>query len=345
MSSGLVETGVALKVAQRFAADPMAGSYLVEGLASDFAARVAEAEPLVAEEAGFAPDSRALARVMSRSEWAEANIASTVRLLSPLLERVEAHMPTPSVGSPAGLARRAYGSALGAQLGGVLGFVSQRVLGQYELDPSNAGEVWFVGPNIVLTEHRFGFLPHDFRLWVATHELAHRAQFEGNAWLRGYFTGLVRTLVDSLELQPLMLLDRVLKVRRTGPGDPTPMGIRLLDERQRVIFDHLQALMSVVEGHGNFVMDRVALDHIPTQPRMRRSLSGASLDGPLGKVLRRILGLDMKKLQYDEGQRFFEAVHAAGGREAVRACFADAVSLPTLGELREPSTWLARVAP
>lgn len=345
MSTGLVETGVAVKVAQRFAVDPMAGSYLVEGLVTDFAARVAEAEPLVAEEAGFAPDGPARARVMSRAEWAEANIASTVRLLSPLLERVEARIPTPPVGSAAGLARRAYGSALGAQLGGVLGFVSQRVLGQYELDLSNANEVWFVGPNIVLTEHRFGFLPHDFRLWVATHELAHRAQFEGNAWLRGYFTGLVRTLVDSLELQPLMLIERVMKVRRAPPGDPTPVGIRLLDEHQRVIFDRLQALMSVVEGHGNFIMDRVAVDHIPTQPRMRRSLSGASLDGPLGKVLRRLLGLDMKKLQYDEGQKFFEAIHAAGGRDAARAAFAGADNLPTLAELREPPLWLARVAP
>lgn len=336
---------MALKVARRFASDPMQGSYLVQDLAGHFSEVVAEAEPLVEAEAGFGPATPARARVLSRSDWAEANIDSTVRLLTPLLAKVEAKAPTPPEGSPAALARRAYGSVLGAQLGGVLGFVSQRVLGQYELDQANAGDVWFVGPNVVITERRFGFVPRDFRLWVATHELTHRAQFEGNPWLREYFASSVGNLLSSLELQPLSLLERILKAPRNPDDNPTPLGIRLLDAEQRAIFDRLQALMSVVEGHGNFLMDRVAVDHIPTQPRMRRSLSGTSMDGPLGRVLRRLLGLDLKKLQYDEGQRFFDAVHATAGREGVRAAFSAPESLPTLEELREPQRWLARVRP
>lgn len=341
---GLVETGVAIKVARRLATDPMEGSYLVQDLAASFGDLVAEAEPLVAEEAGFGPPTPARARVLSRSEWAEANIASTVRLLAPLLEKVEAKVPVPAEGTAGALARKAYGSFLGAQLGGVLGFVSQRVLGQYELDETNASDVWFVGPNVVITERRFGFVPRDFRLWVATHELTHRAQFEGNPWLRGYFHGSVRELLSSLELQPIPLLERALKAVR-APGGPEPIGIRLLDPHQRQIFDRLQALMSTVEGHGNFVMDRVGAERIPTQPRMRRTLSGSSMDGPLGKILRRLLGLDLKKLQYEEGQRFFDAVFAAAGRPGVRAAFADAESLPSLEELRNPDSWLARVRP
>ncbi|MGH2717695.1 MAG: zinc-dependent metalloprotease [Actinomycetota bacterium] len=336
---------MAIRVARRFAVDPMEGSYLVQDLAGSFGDLVAEAEPLVAEEAGFAPPTPARARVLSRSEWAEANIASTVRLLSPLLEKVEAKVPVSAEGSPGALARRAYGSFLGAQLGGVLGFVSQRVLGQYELDESNARDVWFVGPNVVITERRFGFVPRDFRLWVATHELTHRAQFEGNPWLRGYFHGSVAELLSSLELQPIPLLERALKAVRAPSDGPDPIGIRLLDPHQRQIFDRLQALMSTVEGHGNFVMDRVGAERIPTQPRMRRTLSGSSMDGPLGKILRRLLGLDLKKLQYEEGQRFFDDVFAAAGRAGVRAAFADAGSLPTLEELRNPESWLARVNP
>jgi coenzyme F420 biosynthesis associated uncharacterized protein len=325
----------------------MEGSYLLQDLASHFAELVAEAEPLVTAEAGFGPTSPARARVMSRSEWAQANVSSIVNLLSPLTDKVDARIPE---GAAGGFTRRAYGSALGAQLGGVLGFISQRVLGQYEIDPVNAQDVWFVGPNIVITERRFGFVPRDFRLWVATHELTHRAQFEGNEWLRGYFGGLVNDLLSSLELQPMSLIERALKVvssagTPSGGGESRPIGIRLLDEDQRKTFDKLQAMMSVVEGHGNFVMDAVAATTIPSQPRMRRSLQGGSMDGPLGKVMRRLLGLDMKKAQYEEGQSFFDAVSAAAGPSGVQAAFQNHESLPTLEEIRAPELWLKRISP
>ena len=343
---GLVDTGVAIKVAGRFATDPMEGSYLVQDLAGNFDELVAEAEPLVAAEAGFGPEGPARSRVMSRAEWAQSNVVSIVNLLSPLLDKVEARIPA---GSAGGMARRAYGSALGAQLGGVLGFVSQRVLGQYEIDPSNAEEVWFVGPNIVITERRFGFVPRDFRLWVAVHELTHRAQFEGNPWLRSYFGGLVHDLLSSLELQPFSLLERAIRVvsqpSQNPGGEPTPIGIRLLDEDQRRIFDRLQALMSVVEGHGNFIMDAVAEAAIPTQPRMRRSLRGGSWEGPLGKVMRRLLGLELKKAQYEEGQNFFNEVSSAARREGVKSVFTSPETMPTLAEIRSPRLWLSRVSP
>lgn len=341
---GLVDTGMAVRVASKFALDPMAGSYLMEDLVGSFDLLVAEAEPLVAAEAGFGPDSPVRARILSRAEWASANIESAVNLLSPLLERVQARIPVvPGAPGPSGFMRRVYGSALGAQLGGVLGFVSQRVLGQYELAAGNAGDVWFVGANIVITERRLAFVPRDFRLWVSVHELTHRAQFEGNPWLRGYFSGLVDSLLGSLELEPFSMLDRAVRALRVPGGeDPTPMGVRLLDEDQRRIFDKLSALMTVLEGHGNFIMDRVGARVIPTQPRMRRTLSGGSLDGPLGRILRRVLGLDMKKLQYEEGQRFFDAVHAATGQEGAASVFAAAERLPTMDELRAPQSWLSR---
>ncbi|HMC08388.1 MAG TPA: zinc-dependent metalloprotease, partial [Actinomycetota bacterium] len=115
---GLVDTGVALRVVGRIATDPLEGSYLLEDLARHFAELVAEAEPLVAEEAGFGPATPARSRVMSRSEWASANVTSIVNLLSPLLDKIDARLPP---GSGGGLTRRAYGSALGAQLGGAVG--------------------------------------------------------------------------------------------------------------------------------------------------------------------------------------------------------------------------------
>ena len=147
----------------------------------------------------------------------------------------------------------------------------------------------------------------------------------------------------------MSLLERALKVvgsSGSGSGDGSiPIGIRLLDEDQRRIFNKLQAMMSVVEGHGNFLMDAVGTAAIPTQARMRRSLQSGSWEGPLGKVMRRLLGLDLKRAQYEEGQKFFDAVSAAAGRDGVRAVFASAESLPTLEEIRSPELWLARIGP
>jgi putative hydrolase len=148
----------------------------------------------------------------------------------------------------------------------------------------------------------------------------------------------------------MSLLERALKVvgssGSSGSDDgSTPIGVRLLDADQRRIFNRLQAMMSVVEGHGNFLMDAVGTAIIPTQARMRRSLQSGSWEGPLGKVMRRLLGLDLKRAQYEEGQKFFDAVSAATGRDGVRAVFASAESLPTLEEIRSPELWLARIGP
>lgn len=339
---GLVDVSVAARVAVRLATGgALEGSYLVEGLQESLAAAVAEADPLVAGETGFGAPTPATARVLTRAEWATANVESILVLLGPLLHKAESRMG----GTLGGMARRAYRPALGAQVGAALGFLSHKVLGQYDLVAGSRGEVWFVGPNIVLMERRMGFVPRDFRLWVALHEVTHRAQFEGVPWLREHFLSSVHHLLSSLELDARTVLDRLLEAAR-NPNDPAPLGVRILTPEQRAVFDRLQALMTVVEGHGNFVMDRVAARVVPTQARMRRTLRGASATaGPLAKIVQKLLGLDMKRRQYEEGQAFLQAVHEAGGREAVAAVFASPASLPSPDEIRSPDGWLARVRP
>ncbi|MGH2770936.1 MAG: zinc-dependent metalloprotease, partial [Actinomycetota bacterium] len=232
-----------------------------------------------------------------------------------------------------------------AQLGAVLGLLSHRVVGQYDALEAHADEVWFVGANVVMMERRFDFAPRDFRLWVAIHELTHRAQFLGSPWLREHFLASVEKLVGSLELEAYSLLERVAGVfRRREEG--IPAGVRLLGPDQREQFNRLQAFMSVLEGHANFVMDRVGEGRIASLSRMRRMLrSGATSEGPLAKLLKKVLGLDLKRRQYEEGQRFFEAVFAARGAEGVRICFSSAEALPDLEEMRSPERWLARAAP
>lgn len=341
-ASTLVDAGIAQRFAARFAVEgPLDGSYLLDDLEAHFQALVTEAEPLIAAETRFNPGSAAVPVVLSRKQWATANVESMLVLMEPLLEKMErklAGKPMPP------LAQMAYGPALGAQLGVVLGFLSQRVLGQYDMLTGHENQVWFVGPNIVLTERKFGFVPRDFRLWVVLHELTHRAQFEGNPWMREYFLALIKDLLSDLDIDPKNALKRV-----AAPDDvaaQAPLALRVLSVDQLEKFNRLQAFMSLIEGHGNFVMDRIAENTIPTQPRMRQTLrSGAAAGGWLGKLIGKLLGFDLKRAQYYQGQAFLDAVLAAGGPDAVAQCFVSAEYLPSLAEVKDPKLWLARVRP
>lgn len=338
-TSDLVDLKTAARFASRFAsASPLDRSYLLDDLDAHLEELVKEAEPLVEKETGFKVPRPANPRVLSRREWAEENVESMTSLMKPLLERLESRMADNPAG---GFARIAYRPIMGAQLGAVLGFLSQRVLGQFDLLAAAEDEVWFVGSNLVLMERRFGFIPRDFRLWVVLHELTHRSQFEGNPWLRDHFLESVNRFLTDIDLDLGSFLPRLAEAVRSD--DSIPLGVRLLRPEQRALFDQLQALMSLIEGHGNFVMDRIAEGLIPTAPRMRRALREGGLNrSPFAKIIGKLLGLDMKKRQYEEGQIFCDAVFEAGGRSALQLAFSSTAMLPSLQEIRNPQTWIDR---
>jgi coenzyme F420 biosynthesis associated uncharacterized protein len=337
----LIDLTVASKVAAKVGAvGALEGSYLLDDLEENLATLVREADALVAEETQCGALEPASGLVLSRSAWADANIESMLVIIDPLLGKVEDRIADRP---GAKLARLATGPALGVQLGTVLGFLSRHVLGQYDLIVSRPHEVWFVGPNLVQTERRFGFVPRDFRLWVTIHELTHRAQFEGTPWLREHFLGMIRKLLDSLEVDARVLLTRAIESSRQS--NPDSMPFRILEPDQRELFDQLQAFMTVIEGHGNFVMDRIGQEVIPTQDRMRRTLRDVQASsGPMARILSKLLGLDLKRRQYEEGQLFFDRVFARGGSEGVRRTFAAPEALPSMREIRSPETWLRRTA-
>lgn len=334
-----------LKAAATFAAKFASGghlskSYLLDDLESSFDALVREAEPLIEQETGFKAAVAARAVVLSRSEWASRNVDSMLQMLSPILDKLERKVAS----APAGpMFRMVYRPAVGAQMGMVLGFLSQRVLGQYDVLLGNPEEVWFVGPNIVLTEKRLGFIPRDFRLWVVLHELTHRAQFEGNDWVRPYFRDAVDELLTAMDVDARAIVERLVDAVRSPKGHP--IALRFLDPAQQEVFQRLQAFMTVVEGHGNFVMDRVAERIIPTQPRMRRTLRNAGASaGVITKLIGKMLGIELKRAQYVEGQKFFDAILRIGGEDAVKEPFRSSQNLPTLEEIGEPRKWLERIS-
>lgn len=344
-----VDWVLAERVARRIAGrEPLATSYLWGSLERDFAEVTVEAEGAVSELTGLRPPSPAVAAVLDRSAWVSANVVSMRALLSPFSDKVGPRLAKSPV-APVG--RR----VAGAELGFLLGYVAQRVLGQYDLlVPEDAATVtaedavYYVGPNILGLEKRFAFRPLDFRRWIALHELTHRAQFTGVPWLRPYFLSLVSELLGGVEPDPRRLVAAVGRavdeVRRgRNPIDEGGMVALFATEEQRETLAKVQALMSLLEGHGNAVMNRLGADLVDGQERMARVLQARRTARGATALLHRLLGLELKLRQYELGESFINAIEREAGVRAVDPAWRGPELLPTLAELSAPKTWLARV--
>jgi coenzyme F420 biosynthesis associated uncharacterized protein len=347
----VVDWSVARRVANRVAGrEPFAQSYHYDSLGPDFAELTAQAEELVGKATGLRSLSGpARARVADRSMWIDANLASFQRLLRPLLDRME-----PKVGrGPFGaVARRVSG----AELGMLLGWMSTRVLGQYDLlvvedeHLDDQDLVYYVGPNVLMMEKRYAFPPREFRLWLALHEVTHRAQFTGIPWLRGHFLGLVDQLLSSVEPDPQRIvaaLHDLVEKKRAGRdplADGGVMGI-LATPEQKAALDKISGMMSLLEGHGDVTMDRAGAGHIPNAARFGRVLRQRRQQTKgVVRLLQRLAGIEAKIQQYAQGEAFIAAVEAAGGPDLLERAWESPDNLPTIAEIRSPDVWLARMA-
>lgn len=359
----LIDPRVARTVARRFVGtDDMSGSYLMERLRADLAECVPMSEDLVSEVSGIPRPEPVKWGVIDRVAWAEANISGMSRLLEPLADRLGHRLERYPF--PVRIAQR---TAISAEIGVLLGYISRRVLGQYDVLVTESPEtdksrrrrrsalpegtvLYFVGQNIVETERRLGFVPRDFALWVSVHEVTHRFQFAGVPWLQDRFFSLISNYLGSLELDARGLASRLsgaVRRLRSGalpPEERNPIYLLASDEQKRSL-DQMQALMAVVEGHGNYVMDAVGKEVIPSFQRMRRVFDRRRDQMTiLQRALNQVIGLEMKLRQYELGQRFCEAVVAKEGREALSRLWAGPETFPDLDELRSPELWLRRVA-
>jgi coenzyme F420 biosynthesis associated uncharacterized protein len=369
-----VDWALAARVARRVAGrDPLADSYLGASLRADFDAVTAQAEALVAAHTGLHTPGPAHAAVVDRHAWVDANVSSMRRLLTPLTDRLSERMarnPLSGVGR----------SVAATELGVLLGWFAQRVLGQYDLlvpdddsigrqrqasaPPGPVGEaagpgpgasvdidaVYYVGANILALEKRFAFRPRDFRLWIAIHEVTHRAQFTAIPWMRDYFLGLVHRALGSVDADPRRVVRALLRAAdelRQGrnPLDEGGIVALLATDEQRGVLGQVQALMSVLEGHGNRVMNELGRVHVEGQERMARVLQARRHTPGVTGLVQKLLGLESKMRQYEVGEAFVAAVEEAAGPRALDAAWRGPEYLPTVEELRRPADWLARVHP
>lgn len=359
-----VDWDVARRIAARVGGnDPFANSYHLDSLGPDLLELTAQAEELVAAETGLVSlAGNAKAKVTDRAGWVDANLASFDRLTRPLLAKFDSAEDTErgSIGSAVGrvldpVAQAVGPKMAGAQVGGLLGWMSGRVIGQYDLliiedeKPDEQDWVYYVGPNVLALERKYGFPPREFRLWIAIHECTHRAQFTAVPWLRPYFLSLVNELMDDVDPDPGRYFDAIksaVEQKRNGATGVADGGIQqmLASPSQKLILDKISGLMSLLEGHGDIVMDRAGKGLIPSQPRFARVMSqrrsGAS--GP-AKLMQKLLGFEAKLAQYEEGEKFIHAVEAAGGKELFDQVWTSSEALPTIDEIRDPDLWISRM--
>ncbi|HVX44329.1 MAG TPA: zinc-dependent metalloprotease, partial [Mycobacteriales bacterium] len=212
------------------------------------------------------------------------------------------------------------------------------------------GELLLVAPNVVEVERTLAVDPSDFRLWVCLHEGTHRLQFTAVPWLGDYLQDSVGRLVDALDLDPKVLRDRVAvavrELARATKGESGGQGILGLiqGERSKAIMDEITAVMSLVEGHADYVMDAVGPEVVPSVKAIRAKFTHRREgSGALDRMIRKLLGIDVKMRQYAEGSAFVRSVVEATGMDGFNAVWRSKETLPSYSELRAPADWIERV--
>jgi coenzyme F420 biosynthesis associated uncharacterized protein len=289
---------------------------------------------------------------VARADWIAANVESMGAILDPIAERIAG---VPSSGGFAaalrGPARAATSALVSVEAGALTGYLSQRVLGQFEfviVDPLAPARLLFVAPNIAQAAARLEADHEELLTWIAFHEVTHAVQFTAVPWLRGHLAGLLQELLGSLELKvnPSALL------RMPSADDARALAAALREggliaavggPQRRAILDRIQGVMGVVEGHAEHVMDVVGADALPSLATLRAALDRRRHERPpLIVLIERLIGLDAKLRQYEEGKRFCDTVAAAAGSVGLHRVFDGPEQMPSLAELRDPDAWMRR---
>ena len=339
-------------VAQRIATF-VAGTGSASEPTADLTALAAESEARVVAYTGLKP-ARPLPppEGISRKEWVSSNVQSMRLLLDPVLKRANDNLGTLKPAMEIGM-----GIVLSTEVGVVVGYLAQRVLGQYELVlldeavEDRPPRLLFVLPNLGQAVQAFGAEEDQFMTWVALHEVTHAVQFAGVPWLHGHVAGLVRELLKSAEVRldasRKLSIPSTEEVRRVlghlRNGDLISI-VTTTPERETL--DRVQAVMAVIEGHAEHVMDAVAPDLLPSLPKLRAALDRRrrSQSG-LSRLVAKLLGLELKLRQYEQGKFFCDAIVRERGPGALHHLWSSPDVLPTLAELRDPDAWLKRTMP
>jgi coenzyme F420 biosynthesis associated uncharacterized protein len=330
----------------------------------------AEADRVVAELRRFAADSEHHVRdftglqatsatapvvIVDRPGWVQANADGFRTVLKPLTDKLREKQAE----KPGGSVSTTVGSRLSAvEAGALLAFLSTKVLGQFDpffpaqpdpARPGLTGRLLLVAPNVMHVENELNVHPQDFRLWVCLHEETHRVQFTAVPWLRDHLRAEIALFLDQAELDAsayaAMFREAFQKLARSARGQEEVSLIDLLQSpEQRAVLDRLTAVMSLLEGHADVVMDGVGPSVIPSVDVIRGKFNNRRGGGGLlDQFLRRVLGLDAKMRQYKEGAIFVRRVVDRVGMAGFNRVWTGPNTLPTKAEITNADAWITRV--
>src|SRR3954452_11534615 len=342
----MVDWTLAAQIA-RFAA----GGAQVPDLGVDFDALAVDAERQVARYTGLElPGPPTPPELVDRATWAEINIETLSSFIDPVGDRLSTRLDRAA--ALAGALRAAAGATLAAEVGLVAGYMSQRVLGQYEislLQPEQPARLLFVGPNLVKAIGELQLDRDSFFAWIVFHEVTHVFQLAGVEWLRPYLADLLREYLETVEvsiekgaaggLPSLPSASEIVAAYREGG-----LAALVQSKEQRGIMRRLQAVMAVVEGYSEHVMDAVGERVLPGYEKLRDAMDRrrAGRSAPQ-RILERLLGLDMKMRQYVLGKQFCDAVEQGHGIDTLNRVWEAPELLPNLHELEHPDDWVSRI--
>src|SRR3954451_2950662 len=316
----------------------------------DVPAAAARLEREVVRYTGLQPQGATPpAELIDRAGWADANLTTFSHLLEPVADRMFDRLGR--AGPIAGPLRMGAGATIAAEAGLIVGYMSQRVLGQFELSliqPEAPTRLLFVAPNLRKAVAELEAEREPFIDWIVLHELTHVVQFTAVPWLRDHLGGLLRTYLDSLDVH--------IKAGAAG-GLPSMPNIQELVDRfregglmaliqnseQRHLMERLQPIMAVIEGYSEHVMDALGLTLVPGYEKLRDAMDRRrrSRSAP-ERVLQKLLGLDMKMRQYEQGKRFCDAVAEQVGIDGLNTVWRAPADMPTPAELDDPAAWITR---
>jgi coenzyme F420 biosynthesis associated uncharacterized protein len=371
MGSDAIDWGAAQRIGELIAGSGGRDRYggvradSIEPRARDFAERVSAYTGLEL------PAELPPLEVVDRPAWIAANLKTMKPLLDPLTARLGGD-DDGITGIVSGPLRSASGFLFGAQVGALTGVLSQRVLGQYDLallDAEVQPRLLLLAPNLAQAARNLGVDRDELVLWVTIHELTHAVQFGGAPWLREHLGGMLRELIDGLQVKfaPRPTRDGLPEEKNKDGGGGwipkldglgiNPNQLRELLERARrgellrltlgderwQLLERMQATMSLIEGHAEHTMDAVGAEVLPSLPRLRAALNRRrETRGLPWRVLERLLGLELKLKQYEIGKRFCDAVVQAEGPQALARVWSGPELLPSTAELETPRLWLDR---
>lgn len=296
----------------------------------------ASAPALVAEAALMPETGRARELVVDRP----SGVKATVGTGQAMIERIGLASTDPTLG------QRLQSAFSASMVGAVMAVLGTRILGQF--DPFSASpRLVLVAPNIMAVERELNLVPRDFRMWVCLHEQTHRVQFSHAPWLVDHLVGLAATIVEGQE-DGLNLADLPARLRAAMSSDDAPRAdsLRVIsalsNESVAEALDRITAVMSLLEGHADVMMDRAGPAVIKTLPTIRASFDKRRARGGMAGLVGKMLGMDAKMAQYRDGAEFCRVVINKAGVETLNLAFRSADDLPTITELHDPQAWLTR---